>query len=574
MEVREPRAKARLSEALATGQCLKPEQLKRLFGDQGLEVLYANVKKNDQGEIPADQLIEWLYGEGQGAKMLPSAPHLEVPRATTGAVAAAGGDSPSAKSGSFSPRHCRTEQDVEKFGILMEKSKTQEAMAEYKAMARDLAEEFQDKVANPTAEAFIEQLCVEKILQGALFVGHVKTDLDSIAGAIGGACLWQGTATRAERDLNGEIMYALKWAGLEVPPFFDDHPGAATPDADGKLLPVCLVDHNEDKQMVPSLRDAPDRKKRIIGLIDHHALAESMASEKPVFMDVRPWGSMSSIVTHSYIRGNRMIPKPVARILLCAILSDTLNLQSVTTTNADRFLVTVLCILGECEDPDELARAMFRAKTEWIVGLGAYEMSRGDQKDFTANGWKVGIAVLEVTDTEPVLKVADELLMELRILKVEKGALKNGEHDRRKELDFAYLFVVDVTQQKSFLLVAGGRELALAKAAFPGRPLREAKVGIQAPGKTIQAGETLMEVGDIVSRKAQFVPAFFSALNSGFSCHKQPNSSISEEIAGIKEDDEVHAAIEALQKESFHDSVHVVRDYTRYRDALDKAEPS
>jgi len=57
------------------------------------------------------------------------------------------------------------------------------------------------------------QLCVEKILQGALFVGHVKTDLDSIAGAIGGACLWQGTATRAERDLNGEIMYALKWAG-------------------------------------------------------------------------------------------------------------------------------------------------------------------------------------------------------------------------------------------------------------------------------------------------------------------------------------------------------------------------
>ena len=56
-----------------------------------LKVLYANVKKNDQGEIPADQLIEWLYGEGQGAKMLPSAPHLEVPRATTGPAAAAGG---------------------------------------------------------------------------------------------------------------------------------------------------------------------------------------------------------------------------------------------------------------------------------------------------------------------------------------------------------------------------------------------------------------------------------------------------------------------------------------------------
>lgn len=99
--------------------------------------------------------------------------------------------------------------------------------------------------------------------------------------------------------------------GLEPPPFFDEHPGAASPDESGKLLPVCLVDHNEDKQMVPSLRDAPDRKKRIIGLIDHHALAESMASEKPLFMDVRPWGSMSSIVTHSFIRGS-LGSKPLA----------------------------------------------------------------------------------------------------------------------------------------------------------------------------------------------------------------------------------------------------------------------
>lgn len=90
----------------------------------------------------------------------------------------------------------------------------------------------------------------------------------------------------------------------------------------------------------------------------------------------------------------------------------------------------------------------------------------------------------------------------------------------------------------------------------------------------ISAIETLLEVGDIVSRKAQFVPAFFSALNSGFTCHKQPNSTISEEIASIKEEDEVHAAIDALQKESFHDSVQVVRDYTRFRDALDKAEPT
>ena len=47
-------------------------------------------------------------------------------------------------------------------------------------------------------------------------------------------------------------------------------------------------------------------------------------------------------------------------------------------------------------DPDQLAREMFHAKTNWIVNLGAYEMVRGDQKDFECSGWKFGISVLEV----------------------------------------------------------------------------------------------------------------------------------------------------------------------------------
>merc|ERR1719291_1435216 len=180
---------------------------------------------------------------------------------------------------------------------------------------------------------------------------------------------------------------------------------------------------------------------------------------------------MSTIVAHSFIRSNRPMPKHIARILLSAILSDTLNLRSVTTTNADKMMVTLLSILGEVENTDELAKGMFRAKTEWIVNLGAYEMTRGDQKDFTCCGWKVGIAVLEVTDTAPVLEVAEKLILELRILKIEKAKDKSGtKHDRRKELDFSYLFVVDVTAQRSMLIICGGRELALAQATFPGSP--------------------------------------------------------------------------------------------------------
>lgn len=279
---------------------------------------------------------------------------------------------------------------------------------------------------------------------------------------------------------------------------------------------------------------------------------------------------MSTIIAHSFIRSNRILPKPIARILLAAILSDTLNLQSVTTTTADKMIVTLLSILGEVQDPDELARAMFRAKTEWIVNLGPYEMVHGDQKDFACRGWKFGIAVLEVTDPQPVFAMAAELLLELRILKVEKGRCGcTGQHDRRKELDFSYLFVVDVTKQCSVLLVCGGRELALARAAFPGCPLRMAKPGLTAPGQTIAADETLMDVGNLVSRKAEFVPAFFQALSGGFTCHKQPMGSLSQSEASQEPDDEVYVAMKNMAGHSFHDSTHLVRDYAFLTQAYD-----
>ena len=100
--------------------------------------------------------------------------------------------------------------------------------------------------------------------------------------------------------------------------------------------------------------------------------------------------------------------------------SDTINLTSPTTTDADRLMATLLwcrrsaapllsskdpplfnspllcrhhiiyllpdaafpaqystrSFLGRVERPNELASAMFRAKTAWVVGLGAFEMVR------------------------------------------------------------------------------------------------------------------------------------------------------------------------------------------------------
>ena len=81
--------------------------------------------------------------------------------------------------------------------------------------------------------------------------------------------------------------------------------------------------------------------------------------------------------------------RPYARVLLCAILSDTLALRSPTTTAADRLIVALLSVMAGVDEPDALASKMFKAKTNWIVNLGPTEMVRGDQKDFNSGPWKV-----------------------------------------------------------------------------------------------------------------------------------------------------------------------------------------
>ncbi|XRB16354.1 DHHA2 domain-containing protein [Pseudoscourfieldia marina] len=398
-------------------------------------------------------------------------------------------------------------------------SDAMKAMDDYRIAVERIAQKIVERTADPTEGAFIEETFAYKRLKGVCFVGHVKTDLDSVAGAIGAANLFDGLACRSEDNLNGEITYVLnEVANVEVPPLFDETAGAGLPDENGEKRNVCLVDHNEPKQMVPSL--ASDMG-RIIGCIDHHALSEGFASSKPLLIDIRPWGSMSTIITHLYIRLSSPISKSIARLLMCAILSDTLALRSVTTTDADRFAVAMLAKLGEIESPDTVAKQMFKNKTRWICNLGPYAMVRGDQKDFTVEGWKMGIAVLEVTDTAPVLAIADKLLLELRILKKEKGDRRGKENDVTAQLDFAFLFVVDVVKQCSVLLVCGGREYALASKAFPGCEFRVAKEGMgKAPGTTIALNQTLCDAGSLVSRKAQFVPALSQALASNFTCHR------------------------------------------------------
>jgi hypothetical protein len=128
------------------------------------------------------------------------------------------------------------------------------------------------------------KLFLPEILKNSIFVGHVVTDLDSVAGAIGAAALYGGTPALASK-VNSETQFALdKWE-VELPRTIEELL-KEEPNAD-----VCLVDHQQTSQMNPIISS-----DQIVGVIDHHALqSKTIVTDKPIYIDIRPWGSMSTM---------------------------------------------------------------------------------------------------------------------------------------------------------------------------------------------------------------------------------------------------------------------------------------
>lgn len=343
---------------------------------------------------------------------------------------------------------------------------------------------------NEASEELIEELPEMKLftpdsLKGAVFCGHLVTDLDSIAGAIGASKLYGGIPAAAS-EINSETEFALELFGLPVPKRIEL---ILETDPNTK---VCLVDHQQTSQMNPAIQES-----NVVGIIDHHALQnKTLVTEKPIYVDIRPWGSMSTVVAHSYLIRKLRLPRPIAGILLCAILSDTLNLQSPTTTDWDKLVVTILAELAEIEDINELAKRQFHAKSKELKNLSAYSLVHGDQKSFSFDrpggfAGELGFAVIETTDDEAILARVDELVEEMQASKKESS------------LTLLYVAIVNIVKLHSNLLLCGPAETSLSKEAFP-------------DGVILSDNDTVMNLGSRVSRKKEFIPALASAIDQGW----------------------------------------------------------
>ena len=338
-------------------------------------------------------------------------------------------------------------------------------------------------------------------LKDAVFCGHLVADLDSIAGAIGGALLYGGHAARAS-ERNGETAWALDYWGYDLKdlPMVDDVLTARGPGAK-----VCLVDFQQTTQLHAAIP-----QESIVGIIDHHALQNStVVIPRPVFVDIRPWGSMSTILAHTYALNGIALPKPVGGLLLGAILSDTLNLRSPTTTEWDKKMVALLVQYCGVDDVNVMCAEQFKAKSKNLAAMSAYSLVSGDIKQFKMGPTptKVAFAVIETTDPEAMLKRADEFVPEMAVAKTELG------------VDLIFVAIVDIVKLESHVLLAGRRERSAADAAgFDARPLEEATRAWAG-----DAAEHLFRLPEgQVSRKADFVPPLAEAFDGGWKLDDVP----------------------------------------------------
>lgn len=176
---------------------------------------------------------------------------------------------------------------------------------------------------------------------------------------------------------------------------------------------LILVDHNEFSQSVPSIE-----KAEVLEVIDHHRVYDFF-SKQPILFRNEIVGSTATIVTSLFIENQVLIPKKMAGLLLGAIISDTLNFQSPTTTNKDLMMANYL-EKGFGLNVDELAYSiLFMNANSETKSVSEY--LKEDVKSFEIEGYSVIIAQVVIPSKEWMNTIHEPIEEELKRYVMEKN---------------------------------------------------------------------------------------------------------------------------------------------------------
>ena len=267
----------------------------------------------------------------------------------------------------------------------------------------------------------------DKSMSSYIF-GHTTPDSDSIVGAISLSYLKNQlgeicTPTR-QGEINPETAFILEKFGFEQPALKTSYAGES----------VYLIDFMESSQAPSDINEAT-----ILGIVDHHKLGD-LKTNAPLEMWVCPVGCSNTIVKQMFDFYDVEIPKALAGMMMCAILSDTVIFKSPTCTKEDTKAVKELAEIAEIEDPKALGMEMFIVKSD-VLNDSKRALVLRDFKDFNMAGNKIGVGQLEVVDLTVFDNMKEELFEAMTELKAEEN--------RHTVL----LLLTDIMQEGSQLLV-------------------------------------------------------------------------------------------------------------------------
>ncbi|MEA3521505.1 MAG: manganese-dependent inorganic pyrophosphatase [Campylobacterota bacterium] len=269
--------------------------------------------------------------------------------------------------------------------------------------------------------------------------GHTNPDSDSIVGAISLSYLknrlGEDTIATRQGKISPETEFILNKFNASTPELKTSYAGEE----------VYIVDFSD-------LGQAPDdiTEATILGIVDHHKLGD-LTTATPLECWIRPVGCSNTVIKEMYDYHGIEIPKEIAGMMLCAILSDTVIFKSPTCTKIDTKVCKELAKIAGIEDYKALGMEMFIVKSA-VSGATARELTTRDYKEFAMGSVKVGVGQLEVVDLSVFNTIKDDLFDDLKKLKAE-GSLHT-----------AMLLLTDIMTEGSQVLVVSDDETKIEKA--------------------------------------------------------------------------------------------------------------
>ena len=237
---------------------------------------------------------------------------------------------------------------------------------------------------------------------------------------------------------------------------------------------LILVDHNEFSQSVKGIE-----KARVLEVIDHHRVTD-FSTSRPVSFRNEIVGSTCTIIATIFRENQVPIEENLAGLLLGGLLSDTMNLQTPTTTDKDRQTANILAALAGL-DLDVFTEELFSVTED--EGGSLEELMNRDIVFEDIMGIRLMITKVNVPQVEPYRDRADEMQQALDVLTKNKNA------------DIGILSITSALENSSILFASGSKADWVFE-AFP---------DVEGEAHSVQEG--------LVSRKMQMIPRLSVVIN-------------------------------------------------------------